>query len=431
MIFKNLFKDLKDRGIVFQHTENNLEENLERPLKFYCGFDPTADSLHIGTLLPLLTMRRLQLAGHTPYLLVGGATGMVGDPSGKTQERVLLSTETINKNLEGIKKVASRFLSFSGSNAVRVVNNIDWIGKISVIDFLRETGKHFTVNHMLAKESVRARLEDREHGISFTEFTYMLLQAYDFQYLFEHENCVMQIGGSDQWGNITAGVELIRRTTAAKKEEASNTYAFTFPMVTKSDGKKFGKSESGTVWLDSEKTSPYQFYQFLLQTPDSDVIKLLKYFSFRSLKEISELEKRVKEAPESREAQHALAREITELVHSAEEVRKIEEASTALFKKDLVDLDLDTLQRTFSEAPRTNLQRSELQNGLSLVDLLVKTTMCSSKGAARREIEGGGINLNDVRVSDAAYTVTAKDLLFQKLIVLRKGKKGYHIVHFG
>jgi len=431
----SLFNELKDRGILFQSTdEKNLEKALGTPLSFYCGFDPTSSSLHVGSMLPLITMRRLQLAGHRPIVVVGGATGMVGDPSGKSSERVLLTQEIVDANIEGIKKSVSRFLSFEGSHAAVIQNNLDWTGGISYIHFLRDIGKHFTVNAMLGKESVRARLEDREHGISYTEFSYMLLQAFDFAHLAKNMNCSMQIGGSDQWGNITAGIDLTRRLRASEGKEESgdalHLHAFTFPLVTKADGQKFGKSESGTVWIDPEKTTPYQFYQFFLQTPDSDVIKLLKFFSFKSIEEIRRLEENLKNQPEKREAQQALARELTALVHGEDELSRITQASEALFSRDLRTLDHTTLKQVFAEAPSTSVTRSEFVDGqMSLIDLLVRSGLCPSKGAARKEIQGGGIYLNNERCGDAATQVSlAADVLFNEVIVLRKGKKNYALI---
>ena len=309
-----LYQELEARGIVKQVTSPELATQLDREkLTLYAGFDPTADALHVGSLLPLLTLNRFQLAGHRPLALVGGATGMIGDPSGKSAERSLLDEAQIQKNLAGIRKIIEKFLDFSGPNAAKVVNNNDWFKDISYVDFLRDVGKHFTVNHMMAKESVRARLEDREHGISYTEFSYMLLQAYDFKVLNDRENCRLQIGGSDQWGNITAGLELTRRVRVAHKgdaariegEEDHDIFGMTHPLVMKADGTKFGKSEQGTIWLDANRTSPYRFYQFFIQTMDADVMTFLKYFTFLSLDELAQLEQSLKTEPEKRLAQTA------------------------------------------------------------------------------------------------------------------------------
>lgn len=424
-----LANDLKWRGLSYQATDTDLAKLLTKSESFYCGFDPTSDSLHLGSLLPLLTMKRFQQHGYRPLFLVGGATGMIGDPSGKTQERVFLSEEQLTKNVAGIKKVALKFLEFKDSGAVKaaeIVNNFDWIGKMSAIDYLREAGKYFTVNHMMGKESVRARLEDREHGISYTEFSYMILQAYDFYHLNEKSKCALQIGGSDQWGNITAGIDLIR------KKSSKEANGITWPLVTKSDGTKFGKSESGNIWLDPEKTSPYQFYQYLLQIPDADIGTFLKFFSFKTHAEIEALEALVKSAPEKREAQKALAAELTTLVHGADELAKVENATQALFKggqagAGTAALDADALEGALSEAPRTQIKKSELDQ-MTLIDLLVLTKLSDSKGMARKDIQGGGINLNQERVTDISLVIKLDMLVGGRLLVLRKGKKTFHVV---
>jgi tyrosyl-tRNA synthetase len=328
-----LYQDLEARGIVKQVTDPDLSAKLaSAKLTLYCGFDPTSDSLHVGSLLPLLTLKRFQQAGHRCIAVVGGATGMIGDPSGKTQERSLLGPEQLAHNVQGIRQTISRFLDFDGPNAAKLANNADWFRDVSYIDFLRDVGKHFTINHMVAKESVRARLEDREHGISYTEFSYMLLQAYDFYVLNQRENCTLQIGGSDQWGNITAGIELIRRMHAAKggpeerKDERTDVFGLTHPLVSKADGTKFGKTEKGTVWLDPKRTSPYQFYQFFIQTTDADAPTFLRFFTFLSVDEIASLENSIKTEPEKRLAQQVLARELTRLVHGEAELARAEKA---------------------------------------------------------------------------------------------------------
>ncbi len=427
----SLYSDLEARGIIKQVTDPDLAKIMgQKPLTLYCGFDPTSDSLHVGSLLPLLTLRRFQLAGHRPIALVGGATGMIGDPSGKSQERSLLGPEQLKINQAGITAVVSRFLDTTGSNAALVVNNADWFNGISYIDFLRDTGKHFTVNHMLAKESVRARLEDREHGISYTEFSYMLLQAYDFYVLSKKQGCTLQIGGSDQWGNITAGIELIRRIRAAAHDSAaSEVFGLTHPLVSKSDGTKFGKTEAGTVWLDPKKTSPYQFYQFFIQTTDADVMTYLNYFTFLSLEEIARLGASMHTAPEKREAQQTLAREVTRLVHGAEELTRAERATQALFGTEIRELDARTLLDVFAGAPKTELEKSRL-GSLTLIDALVDSTLCASKGAARKEIQAGGIYVNNVRASDVNATLGTSDLIAGAYLALRKGKKNYHLLAF-
>jgi tyrosyl-tRNA synthetase len=437
-----LFQDLEARGIVKQVTSPELAIQLEAgPMTLYAGFDPTSDALHVGSLLPLLTLRRFQLAGHKPIALVGGATGMIGDPSGKSSERSLLDEPQLEKNLAGIRKVIEKFLDFKGPNAAKIVNNADWFKDFSYIGFLRDVGKHFTVNHMMAKESVRARLEDREHGISYTEFSYMLLQAYDFKFLHDREGCRLQIGGSDQWGNITAGGELIRRMHAAHSSnpaeaESPDVFGLTHPLVSKADGTKFGKSEQGTVWLDATKTSPYRFYQFFIQTQDADVMTYLKFFTFLSHAQLSELEQSLKTEPEKRLAQTTLAQEVTKLVHGEAELRRAENASQALFGAGIRDLDEATLLDVLGGAPSTRKSRDSLNAtpesaGLALVDLLVDTQLCPSKGQARKDLAAGGVYVNNERVSDPAAVVRAQDLIAGKHLVLRKGKKNYHLVSFG
>lgn len=442
----NFFEELQARGIVYQSTDPSLSSRLERSkkerpgqgLRLYAGFDPTADSLHVGSLFPLLSLRRFQREGHTPIALVGGATGMIGDPSGKTQQRSMLDKDQLAKNLAGIRRVIERFLDFTGPNAARVVDNFSWFEGFTFIDFLRDVGKHFTVNHMIAKESVRSRLEDRAHGLSYTEFSYMLLQAYDFYHLHRNENVELQIGGSDQWGNITAGTDLIRRmkfieSGAASEDEAGEcpAYGMTQPLVTKQDGTKFGKTESGTVWLDADKTSPYEFYQFLMQTTDADVIKLLKYFSFRPFEELAELEKQTTEAPEKRAAQTALAREVTALVHGADELAVVEKATRALFGgEDLRSIPARMLPEILKGAPLLKKDKSSAAAGVRFLDLVVESGLCASNGAAKKEVSSGGLYLNNERVSDLGKTVASSDLLHGRYCLLRKGKKNYVLVRF-
>ena len=426
----NLYKELQAREILNQVTDPSLEAALAKgSLTLYAGFDPTSDSLHVGSLLPLLTLRRFQMAGHKPIAVVGGATGMIGDPSGKTQERQLLTNEILEKNLAGISSVIGKFLETKGSAGAKIINNADWF-KMSYIDFLRDVGKHFTVNYMMSKESVRARLEDREHGISYTEFSYMLLQSYDFFVLNRDQNCALQIGGSDQWGNITSGCELIRRMAAAENREAPEVFGMTHPLVMKADGSKFGKSEKGNIWLDPKRTSPYQFYQFFIQTADADVMKLIRYFTFLPLEEIARIEDAMKSAPEKREAQIALARELTKLVHGEAELFKVEAASKALFGSEIRDLDRATLLDLFSEAPSTSKVKNDLSAGLPLVDLLVESGLCKSKGAARTDLAAGGIYVNNERITDAAAKLDASSLIAGGYVVLRKGKKTYHLLAF-
>ena len=432
-----LYADLDARGIVKQVTSPELAGELARgPMTLYCGFDPTADSLHVGSLFSLLVLRRFQEAGHRVIAVVGGATGMIGDPSGKTQERSLLDEETLEKNLAGIRRVIERFLKLDGPNPAKIVNNADWFKGMGYIAFLRDVGKHFTVNHMLAKDSVRARLEDREHGISYTEFSYMLLQAYDFWHLYRAEGCRLQLGGSDQWGNITEGTELIRRMSAredaTQSEANASTHAFglTWPLLTKSDGSKFGKTESGTIWLSAERTSPYAFHQYFLQIADADVIQLLRLLSFKPLPEIEDLERRTRESPEKREAQHALADELTRLVHGDTELARAAGASKALFSEDVRHLDEATLLSVFAGAPSHRAARARLKEGILLLDLLVESGLCASKGAARKEVQGGGIYLNNERMADPMTPVTEKHLIAGRFAILRRGKKTHHLVDF-
>jgi tyrosyl-tRNA synthetase len=423
------FSELEARGIVKQVTDPGLGQALNTQ-------SLTSDTLHIGSLFPLMTLRRFQMAGHRIIAVVGGATGMIGDPSGKSAERSLLNEEQLAKNVEGLKKTMSRFLDFSDPKKGILVDNASWFKPISFIDFLRDVGKHFTINHMMAKESVRARLEDREHGISYTEFSYMLLQAYDFYHLYKHEGCTLQFGGSEQWGNITAGIDLIRRMNAHDSPDntanphQSEVFGLTHPLVLKADGTKFGKTETGTIWLDPKRTSAYQFYQFFIQTADTDVGTYLKYFTFLSLDEIQALEESVKTEPEKRKAQIALAREVTAIVHGKSEVERVEKASQALFGEGVRELDEKTLIEILSGAPQTKMPRSRLAEGVSLADALTETALCASRGAAKKDLAGGGVYVNNVRVSDAQATLKETDLIAGGHILLRKGKKTYHLLSF-
>jgi tyrosyl-tRNA synthetase len=431
----SFFSELEARGIVKQVTDPGLAHAIDtKKLTLYIGFDPTSDTLHIGSLLPLLTLRRFQEAGHRIIAVVGGATGMIGDPSGKSAERSLLDEAQLAKNVEGLRKTMSRFLDLSDPKKGILVDNASWFKPITFIDFLRDVGKHFTINHMMAKESVRARLEDREHGISYTEFSYMLLQAYDFYHLNQKEGCTLQVGGSDQWGNITAGIELIRRMNAhahpGNAEREAEAFGLTHPLVSKADGTKFGKTETGTIWLDAKKTSAYQFYQFFIQTADADVGIFLKFFTFLSIDEITALEESVKTEPEKRKAQLALAREVTALVHGKSEVERVEKASQALFGEGIRELDEKTLIEVLSGAPQTKMPKSRLIEGVSLADALTETALCASKGAAKKDLAGGGVYVNNIRVSDAQATLKESDLIAGSNILLRKGKKTYHLILF-
>ena len=425
-----LAEDLRFRGLIHQMTDPTLEERLDGDrLTAYSGFDPTADSLHVGHLLQVCNLRRLQLAGHRPIALAGGGTGFVGDPGGKSEERTLLSEEALHTNLKGIHGQLERFLDFdgggSGSSAL-LVNNADWLEPLTLFGFLREVGKHFTVNQMVAKDSVKSRLVRADQGISYTEFSYMLLQAYDFLHLFDAFGCRLQLGGSDQWGNITTGIELIRKV---RHHEA---WGLTTPLVLKADGTKFGKSESGTVWLDEGRTSPYQLYQFFFRSDDAVVASYLRYFTFLSHDEIRGLDDATVLHPERRDAQRALARQVCTLVHGESETARAEEAANALFGEEVAALDERTLLDVFADAPSTRLSRGRLDDGsLALVDLLAETRLESSKSRARATVGQGGIYVNNRREGDPSRVLTTDDLLADRYVVLRRGKRDYHLVRFG
>ncbi len=420
-----LFEELTWRGIVNQVTHPELAQRLEQErFTLYCGFDPTADSLHVGSLLPILCLVRFQRAGHRPIALVGGATGLIGDPSGKAQERQLLSYEQTERNLAGIRAQLERFLDFDGPNGALVVNNADWLGKLSLIGFLRDFGKYFSVNVMLARESVRQRLEDREHGISYTEFSYSLLQAYDFLHLCRTYGCTLQIGGSDQWGNVVAGMDLTRRI------EQKETFGLTVPLVEKADGTKFGKSEAGNVWLDPAKTSPYRFYQFWINQADADVPRWLRFFTFLSREEIAGLEREIADAPERRAAQRRLAEEVTRLVHGDQALRAAVSASQAVFGGDLSGLDDAALEEVFGEVPSTTRPRAELDAARLLIDVLVDSGIVPSKGEARRLVKSGGLYLNNQRIDDAEEKLAESSLCSKHIAVIRRGKKNYYLLKF-
>ena len=425
-----LAQDLRFRGLIHQMTDPLLEERLDgAELTVYSGFDPTADSLHVGHLLQICNLRRLQLGGHRPIALAGGGTGFVGDPGGKSEERVLLSEEALRANLQGIHGQLERFLDFGGGGSgppAVLVNNADWLEPMTLFGFLRQVGKHFTVNQMVAKDSVRSRLVRADQGISYTEFSYMLLQAYDFLHLFDTYGCQLQLGGSDQWGNITAGIELIRKV---RHHEA---WGLTTPLVLKDDGTKFGKSESGTVWLDEARTSPYQLYQFFFRSEDAMVADYLRYFTFLPHDEIIELDHAAVQHPERRDAQRALARQVCTLVHGESETVRAEEAAGALFGEALGGLDERTLLDVFADAPSTTLSRSRLDDhSLSLVDLLVETGLEDSKSRARTTVGQGGAYVNNRREADQSRVVNQADLLVDQYLVLRRGKREYHLVRFG
>jgi tyrosyl-tRNA synthetase len=422
----NIFDELQWRGLVSDCTDAaELARRLAAgPITLYAGFDPTADSLHVGSLVPLLVLRRFQLVGHHPIAVAGGATGSIGDPSGKSAERQLLTRELLNTNIAGIKPQLARWLDFEArANPARLVDNADWTAPVSYLDFLRDIGKHFSVNMMVAKESIRARMEDREAGISYTEFSYMLLQAFDFYHLCKEFNCELQIGGSDQWGNITAGIDLCRRKLGR------HVFGLTQPLLTKADGSKFGKTEAGTVWLDAKRTSVYRFYQYWINSDDRDVVRYLKYFTFLSRDEIEALEKKHAENPGAREAHRALARAMTDLVHGATATNEAARASEILFGGGLDGISEGTFGEIVGEVPTKDIGRAMLDGaGLPVVELLVHSGLCPSKGQARKDLEGGGIYVNNVREANAQRAVSTSDLLFGKHLLLRKGKRNYVVV---
>jgi tyrosyl-tRNA synthetase len=421
----SILDELNWRGLVADCTDTaELTKKLTAPITLYCGFDPTAESLHVGNLVPLLALRRFQLLGHHPIALAGGATGCIGDPSGKTVERQLLTKELLDHNIASVKVQLTKLLDFeTQQNPARLLDNATWTAPVSFLDFLREVGKHFTVNQMVAKESVRARMEDREVGISYTEFSYMLLQAFDFYHLAKECGCELQIGGSDQWGNITAGIELTR------KKLGQSVYGLTLPLITNVDGSKFGKSVGGAIWLDPKKTSVYKFYQFWINTDDRDVIRYLKYFTFLSREEIEALEKQHAENPGARVAHKALAKAATDLIHSPSATTEAIRASEILFGGNLDGIAESTFNEIVGEVPTKEIERAKLEGaGIPLVELLVHAGLSQSKGQARKDTEGGGVNINNVREANAARTVTPSDLLFGKHVLLRKGKKNYVVV---
>ena len=422
----SILEELQWRGLVADCTDAEaLAKRLsEGPITVYAGFDPTADTLHVGSMVPLLTLRRFQLLGHHPIPLAGGATGSIGDPSGKTHERQLLTKEVLFANVRGIKEQLKRLLDFdTAANPARLLDNITWTEPVGYLDFLRDIGKHFSVNQMVAKESIRARMEDREVGISYTEFSYMLLQAFDFYVLCRDYNCELQIGGTDQWGNITAGIDFTR------KKLGKTVYGLTLPLITKADGTKFGKTETGTVWLDARRTSVYKFYQFWIRTDDRDVICYLKYFTFLSQEEITELEKQHADNPGARAAHKALAKSVTDLVHGPSATAEAMRASEILFGGDLAGISEATFDEIVGEVPTKEIEKNQLDGvGRPLVELLVHGGLCASKGQARKDIEGGGVYLNNVREASFQRPVTANDLLFGKHLLLRKGKRNYVVV---
>jgi len=419
----DLFGEFEWRGLVYGATEGLRDIIARETLTTYIGFDPTAASLHVGSLLPILCLARLQRFGHPPIAVVGGGTGMIGDPSGKTVERQLLSAEHVEANVAGIRSQLARFLDFDTSDTpARLVNNAEWLSKLGAIEFMRDVGKHFTVNAMLAKESVKRRIESEE-GITYTEFSYALLQAYDFLKLFDDFTCTLQIGGSDQWGNIVAGIDLIRRVRGGKA------HGLVIPLITTASGTKFGKTEAGAVWLDAKLTSPFRFYQFWLNTEDSDAGKYLRYFTFLDRRSIEQLEDAIRNAPERREAQRVLAREVTRMVHGDAHVVRAERASGVLFGEDISTLPADDVLSVFEDVPSSTVAADKLAGeGVAVVDLLASSGLTASKGEATRLIRGGGVYVNNRRITDERARLSSADAIEGRLFVLRKGAKQNHVV---
>jgi tyrosyl-tRNA synthetase len=420
---ENFVEELRWRGLLNDATEGALDALKNDTVTGYIGFDPTADSLHVGSLVPIMALVHMQRHGHTPIALVGGGTGMIGDPSGKSKERVLLDDATLERNKAGIRTQLAVFLAFEGvENPAIMLDNADWLRELTLIPFLRDIGKLFTVNYMMAKDSVKTRLESEE-GISYTEFTYMLLQAYDFLAMYKSHGCTLQLGGSDQWGNITAGTQLIRR---AAKGEA---YGITLPLVTTATGVKFGKTEAGTIWLDPERTSPFRFYQFWINTADDDVLAYLKYFTLLSQEEVAALGQAVAEEPWKREAQTRLAEEVTRMVHGEAALTRAQQATDVLFGGgSIADMSASELLDIFAEVPSSTVTAEDLGEGLSVVDAFVEVGLESGKKRTRQLIESGGAYVNNEAVESIDTTLTAQDAIEGAVIVLRKGKKKYHLV---
>ncbi|MTD29553.1 tyrosine--tRNA ligase [Planomicrobium sp. YIM 101495] len=416
-----LLDDLKWRGLLYQQTDEEGMRKLldEQKISLYCGVDPTADSMHIGHIVPLLTLRRFQQHGHQPILLVGGATGMIGDPSGRNEERQLQTVEQIDRNVEAIKVQMQQIFDFNAENGAQMVNNRDWIGSMSIIEFLRDFGKLISVNYMLAKDSVASRLEG---GISFTEFSYTLIQAIDFNHLYDNYNCRVQIGGSDQWGNITSGLEVIRKN----HEEETKAFGITIPLVTKADGTKFGKTAGGSVWLDAKKTSPYEFYQFWINTADADVIKYLKIFTFLERETIEKLEQSVETEAHLRTAQKALAEEMTRLIHGEGALEDAQRITKALFSGDLKALSSEEMKAAFKDVPSVELAKEPA----NIVDLLVEAGISPSKRQAREDVTNGAISINGEKVTDLEHIVDIADRLDDEFAIFRRGKKKYHMIQF-
>ncbi len=419
---QDILSELRWRGLIHQSTEqDSLEELLSNPQVVYAGFDPTAPSLHCGSLLPLMMLRRFQRAGHVPIALVGGATGMIGDPSGKSEERVLLSAEILSENIEGMRGQMSRYLDFDGEHAAKLVNNFDWMGSWSYIDFLRDVGKNFPVNVMLAKDSVKSRLQRDDGGLSYTEFSYMLLQAYDFAYLSEHLGCTLQIGGSDQWGNITAGIDLARRMYGKQL------HGLTCPLLLTSDGRKMGKTEQGAIWLDADRTSPYAFYQYWFNVSDADVMMCLRFLTEVDQEEARALGQSVEQEPHRRQAQVRLASWLTEFIHGAAGLRSAERAKEILFGAEISDVQDQQLDEIFADVPNAEISPGDLTEGIGISDALVRVGLAKSKSEARRTADQGGAYVNNRKVSEG-YVLTDKDMASESVIVLRSGKKKFALL---
>ena len=414
-----LLDELSWRGLIAQSSDyDRLSEHLNEPRTLYCGFDPTADSLHIGSLVPLLTLRRFQEMGHRPILVLGGATGMIGDPSFRDDERSLNSAEVVADWVQSLRRQVEPFLNFEGNNPALIANNLDWTESLDVISFLRDIGKHFSVNAMIQRDSVRSRLERAEQGISYTEFSYMLLQGMDFLELCKRYDCTLQIGGSDQWGNIVSGVDLVRRHLS---KEA---FAMTLPLVTKADGSKFGKTASGTIWIDPQKTSPYTFYQFWLNSADADVANFLRYFTFLSRAEIDALAANVEKVPERREAQQRLAEEVTRLVHGEESLSSAQRITSALFGGELKSLT----EADFAQLALDGLEVSEVNPGDGLLSVMADAHLAKSVGEARKLVQGGGVRINGEVVQDHQATVSFEDAFYGRYLMLKRGKKIHHLL---
>ncbi|MDA1185259.1 MAG: tyrosine--tRNA ligase [Acidobacteria bacterium] len=419
----DLYSEFEWRGLVYDATDG-LKERFDQPdMIAYAGFDPTASSLHVGSLLPIMALARLERAGHRPIAVVGGGTGLIGDPSGKTTERQLLTAEQVEANVHDIRSQLARFLDLDSKNTrSKLVNNLEWLGGLGALELMRDTGKHFTVNYMLAKDSIKRRVESKD-GISYTEFSYLLLQAYDFLQLYNRYGCTVQMGGSDQWGNITAGIELIRKATPAGSSRA---YGLVVPLVLTAAGSKFGKTEEGTVWLDPKLTRPYEFYQFWLNTDDRDAVRYLKFFTFLSQETIADFEVVTAREPEGRHAQRALAQQVTELVHGADAVREAEAAARVLFSGDVSGLSVDQLLRVFPSVPSSAMPFVE--TGWPITELLVSSRVTASKGEATRLIRNGGIYVNGRRVTDEKLCLRPDDAVEGQLFVVRKGKRDNFLV---